>query len=238
MAAARHPVAYAEWGVPDTLDGRFDMITLHTFLVLDRLKGEDRAFRQELVDEFFRDMDRSLREMGVGDLSVGKKVRKMAEVFYGRLAAYDKALAGPDGGAGGSPGPQRLPGWGAATWPCGAGRPCAEDARALAAKAAADIMSARAVFEERSHEARSPVEFSRPLQVDRVPSRGSFEKIAAEPRNARPWRAAWAFRPFTRYRPRLRATPWRGGGLKLEGRLTADLEQVSVISLETFRDTV
>ena len=97
VAAARHPVFYADWGVADTLDGRFDMISLHAFLVLDRLKGTEQAFRQGLVDELFADMDRSLREMGVGDLSVGKKVRKMAEVFYGRLAAYDQALAGPEG---------------------------------------------------------------------------------------------------------------------------------------------
>lgn len=98
VAAARHPAFYADWGVPDTLDGRFDMISLHAFLVLDRLKGSQQAFRQALVDELFADMDRSLREMGVGDLSVGKKVRKMAEVFYGRVAAYDLALAGPEGG--------------------------------------------------------------------------------------------------------------------------------------------
>lgn len=98
VAAARHPVFYADWGVPDTLDGRFDMISLHAFLVLDRLKGSQQAFRQALVDELFDDMDRSLREMGVGDISVGKKVRKMAEVFYGRVAAYDLALAGPEGG--------------------------------------------------------------------------------------------------------------------------------------------
>ncbi len=97
VAAARHPVFYAEWGVGDTLDGRFDMITLHAFLVLDRLKGVEQDFRQNLVDELFRDMDRSLREMGVGDLSVGKKVRKMAEVFYGRIAAYDKALQAGEG---------------------------------------------------------------------------------------------------------------------------------------------
>jgi cytochrome b pre-mRNA-processing protein 3 len=96
VAAARHPVFYAEWGVADTLDGRFDMIALHAFLVLDRLKGSEQEFRQALVDELFRDMDRSLREMGVGDLSVGKKVRKMAEVFYGRVAAYDTAIAGPE----------------------------------------------------------------------------------------------------------------------------------------------
>lgn len=94
VAAARHPGFYASWHVPDTVDGRFDMIALHMFLVLDRLKGEEAEFRQRLVDEFFRDMDRSLREMGVGDLSVGKKVRKMAEVFYGRVAAYDQAVAG------------------------------------------------------------------------------------------------------------------------------------------------
>ena len=92
VAAARHPVPYAEWGVADTLDGRFDMITLHMFLVLDRLRSGATRFRQDLVDEFFSDMDRSLRQMGVGDLSVGKKVRKMAEAFYGRISAYHAAL--------------------------------------------------------------------------------------------------------------------------------------------------
>lgn len=97
VAAARHPAFYAEWNVPDTLDGRFDMISLHAYLVLDRLKGVEPAFRQALVDEFFSDMDRSLRELGVGDVSVGKKVRKMAEVFYGRVTAYDAALAAQQG---------------------------------------------------------------------------------------------------------------------------------------------
>lgn len=93
VAAARHPAPYASWGVADNVDGRFDMLTLHMFLILDRLKGENGLFRQRLVDEFFADMDRSLREMGVGDISVGKKVRKMAEAFYGRVAAYDAALS-------------------------------------------------------------------------------------------------------------------------------------------------
>lgn len=92
VAAARQPTPYADWGVPDTVDGRFDMISLYLFLVLDRLKGAEGDFRQKLTDAFFADMDRSLREMGVGDLSVAKKVRKMAEVFYGRVAAYDVAL--------------------------------------------------------------------------------------------------------------------------------------------------
>jgi cytochrome b pre-mRNA-processing protein 3 len=92
VAAARHPIPYARWGVADDVDGRFDMIGLHMFLTLDRLKGEDELFSQQLVDEFFADMDRSLREMGVSDVSVGKKVRKMAEAFYGRIGAYDAAL--------------------------------------------------------------------------------------------------------------------------------------------------
>jgi cytochrome b pre-mRNA-processing protein 3 len=94
VAAARQPLFYIEMAVPDTVDGRFDMIALHLFLVLDRLKDDQpEAVRQGLVDVFFRDMDRSLREMGVGDLSVGKKVRKMAEVFYGRVDAYRKAVS-------------------------------------------------------------------------------------------------------------------------------------------------
>ncbi len=91
VASARQPRFYADLGVPDTLDGRFDMIVLHLFLVLDRMKGEDEKFRQNLTDYFFMDMDRSLREIGVGDLSVGKKVRKMAEALYGRINAYQNA---------------------------------------------------------------------------------------------------------------------------------------------------
>lgn len=99
VAAARHPKAYAEWEVPDTVDGRYDMIVLHSLLVLDRLGGEGEAaqsFAQDLTNEVFADMDRSLREMGVGDLSVGKKVRRMAEVFYGRVKAYTPALRAGD----------------------------------------------------------------------------------------------------------------------------------------------
>jgi cytochrome b pre-mRNA-processing protein 3 len=91
VAAARQPKFYADWGVPDTVDGRFDMIVLHLYLVLQRLKVEAPELSQTLSETFFSDMDRSLREMGVGDLSVGKKVRKMAEAFSGRLKAYAAA---------------------------------------------------------------------------------------------------------------------------------------------------
>ncbi len=96
---AREPVFYALCGVPDTLDGRFDMIVLHVALVVRRLRAGDvpeKALAQMLFDTMMDDMDRSLREMGVGDLGVGRRVKAMAKAFYGRARAYDVALdAGP-----------------------------------------------------------------------------------------------------------------------------------------------
>ena len=87
---------YAEHGVPDTLDGRFEMIILHAFLVLHRLRSlpEAQKFSQALYDVLFADMDRALREMGTGDLSVGKQVKRMAEGLAGRTRAYQDGLAG------------------------------------------------------------------------------------------------------------------------------------------------
>jgi cytochrome b pre-mRNA-processing protein 3 len=85
--------------VPDTVNGRFEMVVLHTVLVLRRLEKEPPLLRrigQELFDRFCRDMDGSLREMGVGDLAVPTKMRKIGEAFYGRQAAYAAALAADD----------------------------------------------------------------------------------------------------------------------------------------------
>lgn len=98
---ARSPEFYATCGVADTVDGRFDAVALHAFLVLHRLK-RDRArtaqLAQALFDTMFDDMDRNLRELGVGDLGVGRRVKAMAEAFYGRVAAYEQAMAaGEDG---------------------------------------------------------------------------------------------------------------------------------------------
>jgi cytochrome b pre-mRNA-processing protein 3 len=95
---ARQPAFYAQGGVPDTVDGRFEMIALHLFLVLHRLKRDDapgaHALARALSESLFDDMDRGLREMGAGDLGVGKRVQAMAEGFYGRVAAYEAGLAG------------------------------------------------------------------------------------------------------------------------------------------------
>src|SRR3954471_23955698 len=94
VAQSRQERFYADWGVPDTVTGRFDMISLHLALVLRRLKGEPQAkeFGQALVDLFFRDMDRSLRELGVTDLGVPNKVKKMGNVLYGLVGVLGEAL--------------------------------------------------------------------------------------------------------------------------------------------------
>jgi cytochrome b pre-mRNA-processing protein 3 len=93
---ARRPVFYAVAGAPDAPEGRFDMLALHLFLAIERLRqeGEAAARLTRLVQEiFFESLDSALREMGVGDLSVGRKIRSLAEAFYGRYAVYSRAVA-------------------------------------------------------------------------------------------------------------------------------------------------
>lgn len=99
VAQSRREIFYAEWGVPDTLTGRFDMISLHAALVFRRLRSAEtltKAFSQSVFDCFFRDMDRSLREMGVGDLSIPKRIEKMGSLFYGLLSNLSSALESGD----------------------------------------------------------------------------------------------------------------------------------------------
>ncbi|WP_339715323.1 ubiquinol-cytochrome C chaperone family protein [uncultured Sneathiella sp.] len=94
---SRLPAFYMVAAVPDTVDGRFEMISLHAFLVMRHLKGRGEAAQklsQTLFDQMFADMDQSLREIGIGDLSIGKHIKKMAKAFYGRVAAYEAALDG------------------------------------------------------------------------------------------------------------------------------------------------
>lgn len=96
VEAARAPVFYERLGVPDTLDGRFDMVSLHAFLLIRRLRAMEApgpALAQAVFDAMFNDMDVTLREMGVGDLGVGRRVRTMWEGFHGRATAYQAALA-------------------------------------------------------------------------------------------------------------------------------------------------
>ena len=98
VAQARRPVFYREYGVADTVGGRFDLLLLHIVLVVERLMREEpgKASGQELFDRFCADMDDNLREMGIGDMSVPKHMKRVGEAFYGRTQAYQSALAAPD----------------------------------------------------------------------------------------------------------------------------------------------
>jgi cytochrome b pre-mRNA-processing protein 3 len=95
VAAARLPALYLNMGVPDTVMGRFEVLVLHVGIVLRRLKAlpaPAESLAQEIVDHFFADLDAALREIGIGDVSVPKKVKKLGQAFYGRINAYDVAL--------------------------------------------------------------------------------------------------------------------------------------------------
>jgi cytochrome b pre-mRNA-processing protein 3 len=98
VAQARAPAFYTAYGVGDTVAGRFEMIVLHLALFVRRLRREPEPIRglgQEVFDLFCLDMDHSLREMGIGDLGVAKHMRRVAEAFYGRAAAYDDSIDRP-----------------------------------------------------------------------------------------------------------------------------------------------
>jgi cytochrome b pre-mRNA-processing protein 3 len=95
VAQARNPVFYRNLAVPDTTEGRFELYSLHVVLLLHRLKGhgpQAQDIGQALFAAYVQALDSALREMGVGDLSMAKKMRKLGEAFYGRIKAYDSAL--------------------------------------------------------------------------------------------------------------------------------------------------
>lgn len=101
VAAARRPPLYADWRVPDTPLGRFEMLSVFMFLFLHRMHqsgngGAAKELSQEVTDLFFLDVDHSLRELGVGDLGVPKRMKKLARMFYGRLNAYGDAVDAAD----------------------------------------------------------------------------------------------------------------------------------------------
>lgn len=100
VTQAREPIFYRDLGVPDTVNGRFDLLLLHLWLLLRRLRtvqgapGGATELSQALFDRFCEDMDDNLREMGVGDQAVPKRMRAFGEAFYGRVQAYDLAMEG------------------------------------------------------------------------------------------------------------------------------------------------
>jgi cytochrome b pre-mRNA-processing protein 3 len=100
--AARQPVLYADWGIPDTPLGRYESLGLHMIVLLHRTRdaGEPlEALAQDVLDEFFKDVDHSIRELGVGDVGVPKRMKKLARMFYGRMGPYWQAIDAGDANA-------------------------------------------------------------------------------------------------------------------------------------------
>lgn len=98
-SAARRPVLYEDLGVPDTVMGRFEMLSTMLILYFRRTRTSARTgqeIAQEIVDAFFEDVDHSIRELGVGDVAVPKRMKKLAGMFYGRLETYSAALESKD----------------------------------------------------------------------------------------------------------------------------------------------
>jgi cytochrome b pre-mRNA-processing protein 3 len=96
VAQARLPVFYRDLGVPDTPEGRFDLLALHAFLVMDGLSPAEPAQAQSLFDLMFDDMEVNLRELGASDIRIGARVKKLAQDFFGRSQAYRNALKDND----------------------------------------------------------------------------------------------------------------------------------------------
>ena len=99
VAAARAPYLYSDLGVPDTLDGRFDLVALYACILIRRLRRlppPGHALAQAVFDAMFSDMDINLRELGVSDMAIARNVRAMWEAFHGRALAYEAALDDPD----------------------------------------------------------------------------------------------------------------------------------------------
>ncbi|MBR9826324.1 MAG: ubiquinol-cytochrome C chaperone [Alphaproteobacteria bacterium] len=139
VRAARQEGHYRNDAVPDTLEGRLEMVMLHTALIIRELNAsggdEGKALAQDVFDVMFDDFDAAMREMGVGDSAVGKKIRFMAEGFYGRASAYGEALDGK--------GEESLNAILARNVLAGEDKPNVENELALYVKKSAEILSAQ-----------------------------------------------------------------------------------------------
>tara|TARA_B100000123_G_scaffold92140_1_gene66954 strand:+ start:1358 stop:1915 length:558 start_codon:yes stop_codon:yes gene_type:complete len=94
VTQARQPDFYAKLGVPDTMEGRFDLILVHAFVLFRRLKSDegDKDLAQNIFDVMFADLDQNMREMGIGDVGILKRIRKMSESYHGRIVAYEEGV--------------------------------------------------------------------------------------------------------------------------------------------------
>lgn len=262
VAQSRRAAFYTGYGVPDTVDGRFDLIVLHMVLLLARLDREGPSghdLGQNLFDRFCRDLDANLREMGVGDLAVPKRMRQFGEAFYGRQTAYRAAFDASDGralekalarnifqGVNGAE-PRRLARYARAV------------ARQLEAHDQVALLRGAVAFpdpeaipmpEPKAPDSAAPGSASPgsatpgsaqpwhiPVAIEEVPETGQHFELTADARV----RAAVAKVAGLRELPRLEASfdvTRRGGGLHVTGSISATVGQNCVVTLEPLANEV
>jgi len=247
VAQSRRAAFYTGYGVPDTIDGRFDLIVLHIVLLLshlDRAGASARGIGQNLFDRFCRDLDANLREMGVGDLAVPKRMREFGEAFYGRQAAYLAACDAPDRqelekalarnmfqGVNGA-GPRRLARYAHAL------------ARQFEAHDETALLRGAVIFPDPEAipmpEPKAPdtvAPWHIPVALEDVAETGQHFDLVAEA----PVRAAIAKVAGLRDLPRFEASfdvTRRGGGLHVVGSISATVGQNCVVTLEPLANEV
>jgi cytochrome b pre-mRNA-processing protein 3 len=267
VAQSRRAAFYIGYGVPDTVDGRFDLIVLHMVLLLARLDREGSSAHdlgQNLFDRFCRDLDANLREMGVGDLAVPKRMRQFGEAFYGRQTAYRAAFEASDGlalekalarnmfqGVNGA-GPRRLARYvravarqleahdqgallgGAVVFPDPEAVPMPEP---KAPDSAAPGSTAPGSTAPGSAAPGSAQPWHIPVALEDVPETGQHFDLTADARV----RAAVAKVAGLRELPRFEASfdvTRRGGGLHVAGSISATVGQTCVVTLEPLANEV
>jgi len=248
VAQARSLAFYTSYGVPDTVHGRFDLIVLHLVLLLARLDREAASARgigQKLFDLFCRDLDANLREMGVGDLAVPKRMQHFGEAFYGRQAAYLAALGSPDGralekalarnifnGANGD-GPRRLARYARVLL-----REFEVHERSALLRGAVAFPKPEAVVmpEPKSRDFAAP--WRVPVTVEEVAESGQHFDLIADA----PLRAAVAkvvgLRDLPRFEASFDVTRRGSGGLHVAGSISATVDQNCVVTLEPLANEV
>jgi hypothetical protein len=247
VTQSRHAAFYTGYGVPDTLDGRFDLIVLHIVLVLahlDRVGPSARGLGQNLFDLFCQDLDANLREMGVGDLAVPKRMRQFGEAFYGRQAAYLAAIGAPDGrelekalarnmfGGVNGAGPRRL-----ARYARALVREFEIHDQAVLLRGAVAFPNPEAVAMPDPKAPNAAAPWHIPVAVEEVPETGQHFDLVADA----PVRAAVAKIAGLRDLPRFGANfdvTRRGGGLHVVGSITATVGQNCVVTLEPLANEV
>ncbi len=246
VAAARQPLFYSAWNVPDTPLGRFEMLSVHMFLFLHRMRREEGASReiaQVLTDEFFRDVEHSLRELGIGDLGVPKRMKKLARMFYGRAGGlFWRTGAQRPGRAGCRARAQRPAGLGdVARSRCTCGlrdgcrriavrpaRRCGSCWRAPLSRA--DIRTKNMKHGDTKHSAESPVSFL--ANVARLPQKGMPVVIEADADQRVRLAEDHGLVSVKRYRADLLVAPWKRHGVKVTGTVEAEIVQECVVTLD------